>query len=1262
MSACPTPEQLARFLANTLSEEQEKKLAAHVESCEKCIEVLEQLTSGQLLAHEDENSDAQPTRQPEGTVHSTPGGRPSTRVVRAEQPSGLSGEELFRLRGMLPDRSHARLVPLKTGESGFPELPGYHIEAELGRGGMGVVYRARQTQLNRPVALKMILNSQFATQEQVVRFLAEAQTCAAVQHPGIVQIFEVGQHAGVPFFSMELLEVGTLAEYVAHHDLSPRDAAALIEDVARAIHAAHLHGVVHRDLKPANILLQNVAPGTSRASGRTASGRTASGRTAAGRTNGNSSILRTQASPLAPKITDFGLARRHDFDAGLTQTGVLLGTPDYMAPEQVEPGKHHVGPAVDVYSLGALLYFLLTGRPPFASATVMETLEAVKSRDAASPSRINQAIPHDLSIICLHCLEKQPDHRYATAELLADDLHRFLNGLPISAQPVSEFERMRKWTRRNPGVAALVGSLAATIIVALVLVTWQWTEAANARDRETQRANSETIAKQAEASARREAQLLSLSYALDHGIQRCQAGQFREGLLSMVRALELLPDDEPNLEFAIRANIDSWHRQVCQAEFHNSRGTPYISVAFSPDGKTALVGDWGNAHGEFDPAQIQMLAVDRWNDPPIWRVKHPGAVWSVAFSPDGQRVALGGFNGTSLVLDAATGQPLSPPLPHSGRVYSVAFSPDGKILATAGHVSAPSGIGNRDQTLGIGISGELCLWDVAEGTMIGQPHAFRFRVNCLAWHPSGQSIALGGLNIAEDGKGAAGIAVMFEVKTSQLIGSHMVHPDAVGAIAFAPDTGKLATGCRDGLIRFWDISTGAVEPAPLYQTRTINSLAFSRDGRWLAAASGHHEPGMRVGTGEVHVWNVSTRTKAIEPPFERIGQNSQKMHSIAFGDTDRKLAAVSEHGRAWLWTLPPGVQPMREWTFSQRSDLYHSPDGKKLLLNVLPPQERGFGMQPCEFHLIDNLDGHTIAILPHPTVSWARFSPDSRMLATFGNRSDTIATNVGLWNADTGERVPLPKEFPAFVQTIHFTADGTTIQTVSDDGQFQAWDSSTRSPRGPATRCCEPGEIVRSINPLGTRALISGSTGTRLVSLPACQMIAALKAEASLAGGFTDDGTTVFATGADLESPASRWNAIDGSAVTKPVDSQFRYAKTWLEQGHWRIVDLALESSRPVTDDFSPHLHLNEASLHPSERFYVTTEGNASDEIHFWSITGKTIGPPIPHGRIHRVLFHPDGQSLITSSHDGSVRQWPVPQAAEGSVEQWKAKISQLLE
>lgn len=311
--------------------------------------------------------------------------------------------------------------------------PGFEILGVLGRGGMGVVYSARQQALKRRVALKMVTAGVHASPEQLARFQIEAEAVASLQHTNIVQIYEVGEHKGIPFFALEYVDGGTLVERIADHPFSPRRAADLVKMLAVAVHFAHEHGIVHRDLKPGNVLMTKDG---------------------------------------LPKITDFGLAKRTEEGASSqTQAGSILGTPSYMAPEQAKGAVAEVGPLADVYSLGAVLYHVLTGRPPFIGSTLLETLELVRSQEPASVRQLQPRVPRDLDTICLKCLQKEPKKRYADAAALSRDLGHFLSGEPIEARPVGTLERFYRWCQRNPRVAALSGAVLGLLITVAITST-----------------------------------------------------------------------------------------------------------------------------------------------------------------------------------------------------------------------------------------------------------------------------------------------------------------------------------------------------------------------------------------------------------------------------------------------------------------------------------------------------------------------------------------------------------------------------------------------------------------------------------------------------------------------------------------------------------------------------------------------------------------------------------------------------------------------
>lgn len=401
-----------------------------------------------------------------------------------------------------------------------PRIPGYEILGELGRGGMGVVYKARQVSLNRTVALKMILAGSHAGQEATARFLREAEIIAHLRHPHVVQVHEFGSHEGKAFFSLEYLEGGSLAEKLRGEPQSADQAAQIVEVLSRAVDAAHEQGIVHRDLKPANVLL--AADGT-------------------------------------PKLTDFGLAKQGD--SGMTATGQVMGTPSYMAPEQAGGKAKTIGPAADIYALGAILYEMLTGRPPFKGTSAWDTLQMVVGMEAVAPRQLQPKVPRDLETICLKCLHKDPGRRYPSAAALADDLHRFLNGEPILARPIRVPERMLRWARRSPRVAAL--SIAVVLLVLLVLIGSFLETARIARSRNEERRLRENADELAQSyrclaekerltadSAKKAASLLANLFEASDPI----------GILSGTPSSRRSADERR----ALREMLDSAHREIRQ--------------------------------------------------------------------------------------------------------------------------------------------------------------------------------------------------------------------------------------------------------------------------------------------------------------------------------------------------------------------------------------------------------------------------------------------------------------------------------------------------------------------------------------------------------------------------------------------------------------------------------------------------------------------------------------------------------------------------
>lgn len=741
--------------------------------------------------------------------------------------------------------------PALCGDWPRPEEPfvlgDYDVLDCLGRGGMGTVYRARQRGANRIVALKLMRADRLEGMpldrqvEWRTRFQTEALAAAWISHEHAVTVYEVGELDGRPFYSMRYIAGPTLAEVVRAGPLPNRQATRYLEQVARAVQQAHALGIVHRDLKPRNILVEG-----ERA-----------------------------------YVADFGLAKWAAEGRDVTQTGDWLGTPAYMAPEQAR-GPEQAAPASDLYSLGATLYDLVTGRPPFQATTPSETLHQVLHDEPIPPSRLNPSVDADLETIVLKCLQKEPSRRYASAAALAEDLGRYQAGMPIAARPIRAWERGWWWMRRRPALAALTALSGTALLLLLAGAVWhmyhmqQALELHTALRLEAQQDRDRARDEQRRAQAH-ETLVRHQAYAAH---MRLAHQLWKIGEVSQALALLELYQEDPQLQ-DLRDFAWRYLWQLCHGERLGWRAhaAEVQDVSWSPDGSVVvtagadgLVQLWDAATGR----RRRALA------------GHVGDVRRARFAPDGRTVATGGDDGTIRLWDVVTGRERCQIRGQDGPIRDLAPAPDSRLLATAGR------------------QGIVRLWDLSTGLEQAALSGHRDGVEAVAFSPDGRLLASGGRDFAIH---------LWDVELRQLHGTLIGHDKTVHALAFSPDGRTLASGCGNNVIKLWDLPTLRARATLRGHQETVQGLAFSRDGQTLASAGND-----RV----VRLWHTATAQ-----PLRVLKGHTDRIWRLAYSPDGCTLATASRDRSVRLWDADCPQEYVRLSRPLEAMFLF-APDGKTL--------------------------------------------------------------------------------------------------------------------------------------------------------------------------------------------------------------------------------------------------------------------------------------------------------------------------------------------
>ncbi len=1128
----------------------------------------------------------------------------STRVEEPTSPTTVPPST-----DSVPETVSPTQQQLSATEGAGRILAGYIVEGELGRGGMGVVYKARQKGLNRLVALKMILHASHAGMEERSRFEREARALAELRHPNIVQVYEVGEYDGKPFFSLEYIEGGSLDRRLKDSLLSPVEAARLVRQLADAMQAAHNAGIIHRDLKPANVLLER----TKKEGQRTKEEED------------------TSSSPsYFPKITDFGLAKKQD-EGGLSVSGAVMGTPSYMAPEQAAGQTHAIDGRTDVYALGAILYECLTGRPPFRAASVMDTLLQVIGEDPVPVRALQATTPADLETICLKCLRKDPDRRYASAAALAEDLRRFLDGEPITARPTSTVERAIKWGRRRPALASLYAVLA-VLLVGLLAGGWWYYLDVQARNEALATETRTAVAARGKAEEKTKEALRALYGVRMKEVRRAWEDRtpriVRELLAQMVPQGDEL--DCRGFEWHYLNRVFSGgHASQDELSIYGvdsvGEGAVGIASAFalSPD-KRKLYTSYTNGDVKVWDAVTGRLIVrlpGGKGPDPVVEIPGVGSVRGIAMNSDGSRIALARFNGALEVRDTASGKTLLTlmdvsHLPFSGGSFGVraSFSADGKRLAYL----------SFDQFFGGPMVALLKVVDVPAGQTLA---LIKGAAAPPVLSPDGKRVAAACCN-------AQGVPVDVGVWDTATGTRQVViqgeRPGSTSSLAFSQDGRLLAVGTGGvgatpqqqvgGTIGLYDITPGEKERV-VTPLRTLHGhrgqvfcLSFSPDGRRLTSG------GLDT---TVRVWEVETGGEHLVIP----AHNGIAI-AVAWRSDGRRLLSVGAEQTVKVWNADAPANPLTVWDAdSPLAGCAFSSDSLRLLALREDRQLRTFDLRTG-----NEVFRGKIEVDSPFAHRGAAFSPDLKMLAFRGtNRT------LGLYDLKTNKLSRILVEKDDFDHCdLAFSPDGNQLAAARSNretGNVTVWDGAT-------------GRIVFTAAGGGMGVAFS-QDGLRIASYFARnrgigQQLGELRA-------------WDITTGEDIfRFPGTLWNAVHSDLRVLGFSSEGNRIVAGSTDGNIRF--WGIPEKAQVLELRGHTRQVSEISFSPEARLAsIAIDGT----LRFWDLTnalevGVLNGPPsgLSLNRVEpdgsRILFSPDGHRLLSASTDGKMLQvWDGTPLAE---------------